>query len=101
MKVVFIYKRGLGYKDSVILVCREDERWWFKVIIPGKVFKDFFIFLEYLVLEATCLLFMVSMAGFQFSAGYWFSKFLKCTKEGHRLCSPNEVISVTLTDKVI
>lgn len=33
------------------------ERWWFKVIIPGKVFKDFLMCLEHLVLEATSFAF--------------------------------------------
>lgn len=33
------------------------ERWYFKVIIPGKVFKDFLMCLEHLVLEATSFAF--------------------------------------------
>lgn len=57
--------------------------------------------MEYLESEASCLLFVVSIAGFSFPAVHWYFKLLKCTKEGYSLCSPDEVISVPLTDKVV
>lgn len=53
-------KEVLGTESSCYISLQGGwvvERWWFKVIIPGKVFKDFLMCLEHLVLEATSFAF--------------------------------------------